>query len=421
MLGSVSSDLARSTLAARTARALALAAGMILLAACAQNTPSVNSQTVPDVIPPSSTGAQAPSSPPFIVPSGPEGLVIGADTVRVALLVPLSGRAASVGSALRNAAEMALFDVADDRFALAIHDTRSTAPGAVAAARTAIADGAQLIIGPLFGGSTGEVGALARATGVPVLSFSNNIAVASNGVWVFGLLPADQVRRVVSYTAATGVRDFGAILPQSDYGNAVRAALLDATAVAGLPPPRIATYSPAAETTELAQIVKSFAAGYQPGAVLVPDGGAALRSIAPLLAFYDIAPETTHYLGTALWSDPSVGQEKTLIGGWFAAPSPLVRQDFQERYRGLFGEVPPGLASLGYDAVSMAAVLARQPGGPAFDAVSMTQPSGFLGADGVFRLLPDGGNQRGLAVLRVTQDGFEVEDPAPQSFELLIN
>ncbi|MCR9178238.1 MAG: penicillin-binding protein activator [Alphaproteobacteria bacterium] len=421
MPGSVSSDLARSTLAARTARALALAAGMILLAACAQNTPSVNSQTVPDVIPPSSTGAQAPSSPPFIVPSGPEGLVIGADTVRVALLVPLSGRAASVGSALRNAAEMALFDVADDRFALAIHDTRSTAPGAVAAARTAIADGAQLIIGPLFGGSTGEVGALARATGVPVLSFSNNIAVASNGVWVFGLLPADQVRRVVSYTAATGVRDFGAILPQSDYGNAVRAALLDATAVAGLPPPRIATYSPAAETTELAQIVKSFAAGYQPGAVLVPDGGAALRSIAPLLAFYDIAPETTHYLGTALWSDPSVGQEKTLIGGWFAAPSPLVRQDFQERYRGLFGEVPPGLASLGYDAVSMAAVLARQPGGPAFDAVSMTQPSGFLGADGVFRLLPDGGNQRGLAVLRVTQDGFEVEDPAPQSFELLIN
>ena len=139
------------------------------------------------------------------------------------------------------------------------------------------------------------------------------------------------------------------------------------------------------------------------------------------MAFYDIAPETTHYLGSALWSDQTIGQEKTLVGGWFAAPSPLVRQDFQDRYRVLFGEVPPGLASLGYDAVSMAAVLARQPGGPAFDAGSMTQPSGFLGVDGVFRLLPDGGNQRGLAVLRVTDTGFVVEDPAPQSFEMLIN
>jgi hypothetical protein len=155
--------------------------------------------------------------------------------------------------------------------------------------------------------------------------------------------------------------------------------------------------------------------------VLIPDGGAALRSIAPLLAFHDIEPEKTHYLGSSLWSDPSLGTEKTLVGGWFAAPSPVVRQDFQDRYRILFGDVPPGLASLGYDAVSMAAVLARQPGGPAFDAASITQPSGFLGVDGVFRFLPDGGNQRGLAVLRVTDSGFEIQDPAPQSFDLLIN
>jgi ABC-type branched-subunit amino acid transport system substrate-binding protein len=421
MPGFVSFEVARLRGLLRGAATTGLAVGGLLLAACAQDTVSVNTSTIPDVTPPVSTGAEIQPSRPLVVPSGPEAVVLGADTVRVALLVPLSGRAASVGSALRNAAEMALFDVADDRFALAIHDTQSTASGAVTAARAALDNGAQMILGPLFGGSTGDVGAIARTVGVPVLSFSNNIAVASNGVWVFGLLPSDQVRRVIGYTAATGVQEFGAVLPQSAYGESVRAALLNATAEAGLPPPRIATYPAGTGTTELAQIVKSFASGYRPGAVLIPDGGEALRSIAPLLAFYDIEPEKTHYLGSALWSDPSIGREKTLIDGWFAAPSPLVRQDFQDRYRILFGEVPPGLASLGYDAVSMAAVLARQPGGPAFDAGSITQPSGFLGADGVFRLLPDGGNQRGLAVLRVTRDGFEIQDPAPQSFDLLIN
>jgi ABC-type branched-subunit amino acid transport system substrate-binding protein len=359
--------------------------------------------------------------------------VIGGDSIKVALLVPLSGRASGVGLALRNAAEMALFDVSDDRFALAIHDTGSTSPGAVAAARLAIDDGAEMLIGPLFGGSAAQVAPIAQSAGVPVLSFSNDMTVAGNGVWVFGLLPEDQVRRVVSYSAAGGNQEFAAFLPATAYGEIVRTSLIDATARAGLGVPTIGQYSPGADTTELSDIVKQFTrtlpgafkSKSTPSAVLVPDGGAALRSIAPLLAYYDVDSDTSQLLGSALWSDPSIGRENTLVGGLFAAPSPALRQSFEERYRRFHGEHPPGLASLGYDAVSMAAALARQPVGVGasspFDRVALTQPSGFFGADGIFRLLPDGGNERGLAVLRVTADGFEIQDPAPQSFEALIN
>jgi hypothetical protein len=35
--------------------------------------------------------------------------------------------------------------------------------------------------------------------------------------------------------------------------------------------------------------------------------------------------------------------------------------------------------------------------------------------------MPDGSNQRGLAVLRLTPRGIEIEDPAPASFEPLVN
>ena len=41
--------------------------------------------------------------------------------------------------------------------------------------------------------------------------------------------------------------------------------------------------------------------------------------------------------------------------------------------------------------------------------------------DGIFRFLPNGEIQRGLAVLEMTKDGLVVLDPAPQSFEELIN
>ncbi|MEA2755664.1 MAG: hypothetical protein QOJ54_1953, partial [Aliidongia sp.] len=43
--------------------------------------------------------------------------------------------------------------------------------------------------------------------------------------------------------------------------------------------------------------------------------------------------------------------------------------------------------------------------------------SGFAGADGIFRLLPDGTAERGLAVLQVEPDGTTVLSPAPESFE----
>jgi len=391
-----------------------------LLAGCAQQ----SAQTPPSPAPQSSAPPPVETtpgpSPTLEIPqSGP--LVGGTQPVRVALLVPLTGRAEQVGGALRNAAEMALFDVSDERFVLSIHDTASTPDGAIAAADAALSAGARLIIGPLFGQSAAQVGPRAQAAGVPVLSFSNNRSVAGNGVWVFGLLPADQIDRVVGYAAAGGMSRFGALLPANAYGEEVRRALFDSLARVGATGPRVVNYAPGSGTTELAATVERFAAGGPLDAVVVPEGGAAIRNIAPMLAYNDIDQDTTRYLGSALWADPSLGQENTLVGAWFAAPSPEIRKSFEGRYTRLYGSKPPGLASLAYDAVSMAAELGKGSGPATYNAEVLTQPSGFVGADGLFRLLPDGTNERRLAVLRITPTGFEIEDPAPQTFQGLTN
>ena len=52
---------------------------------------------------------------------------------------------------------------------------------------------------------------------------------------------------------------------------------------------------------------------------------------------------------------------------------------------------------------------------------ALTSPNGFVGMDGIFRLLPDGRTERGLAVLEIRPDGIVAIDPAPQSFEAVIN
>jgi len=79
------------------------------------------------------------------------------------------------------------------------------------------------------------------------------------------------------------------------------------------------------------------------------------------------------------------------------------------------------LATLSYDAVALAAVLARAQGGPLYDAATLTAESGYVGRDGVFRFLPDGTNQRGLAVMEVRERSTQVIAPAPDAFDQVTN
>ena len=66
-------------------------------------------------------------------------------------------------------------------------------------------------------------------------------------------------------------------------------------------------------------------------------------------------------------------------------------------------------------------MLGRGEGGIGFGAEAITQASGFTGVDGVFRFRPDGRVERGLAVYEMQAGGPVVIDPAPTSFEPLIN
>jgi ABC-type branched-subunit amino acid transport system substrate-binding protein len=429
-----------------------------ILAACSSaKEPMAPSERVETAPPPKAADAAPPSNLDLKPTQPAPGTVVIPDRSgppKVALLLPLSGRAAPVGKALRNAAELALFDIATDDFALAFYDTASNPQTAAGVAQTAIADGADLIIGPLFSDSARAVGPLAQAAGVPVLSFSNDRSAAGNGVWILGLLPGEQVERVIRYAAANGYGRIGVLAPSNAYGFEAMQAARDTAAQAGATITRMRSYTPGS-TASLSETVKSFASysdrqgelerqksalqssgantalswlkgrqtsgAYPYDAMLVPEGGQAILNLAPLMAYYDIDPNEVQYLGTALWADPALGREPTLVGGWFAAPDPAVRRPFVDRYRSVHGEAPHGLASLAYDAVGLAAVLARQPAGDGFSVESLTQPSGFNGADGLFRLLIDGTNQRGLAILRLTANGFERVDPAPQTFSPAIN
>jgi hypothetical protein len=164
------------------------------------------------------------------------------------------------------------------------------------------------------------------------------------------------------------------------------------------------------------QVANAIKGGQPIDALFVPAGREELPSLAPLLASTDVTGAHVQLLGTGQWDYPSIGNEKALVGGWYPAPDPKGWSSFTQRYAKTYGAAPPRLASLAYDAVSLAVSLSQGAPGERYAAAQLTRQSGFAGVDGLFRLLPDGTCERGLAILEVHEGGPQVIDPAPSSF-----
>lgn len=346
----------------------------------------------------------------------------GSQAERIALLLPLSGKFAYLGNPMLNAAQLAVFEVAGDQFELMIFDTGDEPDQASEAARTAIEQGARLIIGPLLASSTRAAAPWAQAAGVPMLSFSSDRSVAGNGTFVLGFTPGEQVDRVMQYASGRGISEFAVIAPGDAYGNLVVQAAQQAAARVGGRVTDIQFVDPELAGASFAiQAVGSDPASAQsPGtprrALLIAEGGERLRAIAGLLEESGVTPGQVQILGTGTWDEPWISSEPALVGGWFAAPPPRARDRFVQNYARTYGETPPRLAGLAYDATALAAIVGRIIGGMDLTADVLATPAGFIGSEGIFRFTSSGVAERGLAVLEVTPQGVSVISDAPQSF-----
>lgn len=361
-----------------------------------------------EALPPVPVTPEGPAQPP----PNPNA----AGRVSVALLLPLSGASGALGQAMLNAAQMALFDMGDNQFTLLPRDTQGTPQGAGQAAQAVIAAGAQLILGPLLANEVDAVKPLAQAAHIPIVAFSTATQLAGNGTYLLSFLPGEEVARITAYAHAQGRNRFAVLAPSTPYGDVVVDAFRRTVASSGATLAHEDQYDPS--ITDFGPEVRRFAAnGIDFDALLLPEGGITLKTLAPQLPYYKIDPDVVKFLGTGLWDEPGLGTEPSLEGGWYAAPAPGPREDFEKRYRELYKLPPPRLATLGYDATALATVLARQPQGPDFSPTAIGNPSGFIGVDGIFRFRPDGLVQRGLAVLEVHRGAGTVLDPAPTSFQ----
>jgi ABC-type branched-subunit amino acid transport system substrate-binding protein len=342
-------------------------------------------------------------------------------SIKIAMLLPLSGSAQTVAVAkgMQQAAEMALFERNARPLQLLIKDDKGTEEGARAAAEEAIRGGAELIIGPLFAKSVSAAAPVARQANVPIIAFSNDERVAGNGVYLLSFLASQEVPRVVGYAVAQGRRRFAALVPDDAHGKMLEALFQSAVARNGGAVATVERYpidvSGMLEPTQrIRDVIRgSLEAGDPVDTLFLPGGPDTLPSLGPMLPKTEIDPTRIKVIGTGGWDYPSARRERILEGGWFAAPDPRGWREFSERFAKTYKTMPPRLASLAYDAVTVAAALAPAPKEARYTAATLTRATGFAGIDGAFRLLANGLSERGLAVLEMQRVGPVVADPAP--------
>lgn len=389
----------------------------------------------------------------YYAPTGTSGVPIGlgqpmppnetASGGPVAILLPLTGSLSNVGQPMLKAAQLALSEPGSPP--LLARDTGGNPQGAAAAAQSAIAAGARLILGPLTAAETAAVAPVARGADVLVLAFTNDPTQAQPGVWTLGITPGQQVRRLVEANQAEGRTQTAALLPDSAFGHAMGQALQETATSLSLPPPNVYFHEPGmASVQATARLLADYANRRGPieakirqdqdigtpvalkdarelarqpipppsfNVLLLADSGEALGEVASMLAYYDVDRSQVQFIGPAGWATPTSGSLQ-VPGAWYAAPDPAARSAFEQAYSARYGASPPIIADLAFDAAAIARVLS---GAGGYSVEALTQSPGFVGSDGWLALLPDGQVRRGLAVFKVRRGGPEMIEPAPQS------
>lgn len=318
--------------------------------------------------------------------------------------------------ALYNAAELAVFDVNDPSLLLIPRDAGAGSGPASTAAEALGRDGAEVIIGPLVRDSVLGARTPARRAQAPIIAFSTDRTAAGDGAYLLSYQSEEEVARIVSFAVRQGLGRIAVLTPDSEYGRRTEAEARRVAQLAGGQVVASQLYSPTpGGATAAAQVFAPTVLSSGAEAVLIPgDADSAAAAIATL-ARNGANAARVRILGLGQWGIGAGFRQPALAGAWVAAVDPATRREFDRRYRAAYGKDPSREATLAYDAVQVAASVARTPEGATRS--QLERPEGFRGVDGLFRFRADGTIQRALPVFQIRPDGtYAILDTAPQSF-----
>jgi ABC-type branched-subunit amino acid transport system substrate-binding protein len=342
--------------------------------------------------------------------------------IPVALLVPTSDAdIANLAQSLENAARLAVQESPDVVIDLRVYDTAGNETIAAQVAQQAVDDGAQIILGPLRAETANAAAVAVADDGVNVISFSNNPTIAGGNLYLLGKTFDNTAEQLLEFAAAQGKSRAVVVYPNNIEGTFGLQAFRKAAQKSGITivSEQGFEFNETAVINAIPMIRAAVEIEQADLLLLTSTSSGALPLLAQLLPENGLDPMKIQYAGLARWDVPA--QMLDLPGvqnGWFAVPDTAGNENFATRYELANGGRPHNLAGLAYDAVSIITQIGRSDGGAVLSAQNLTNPNGFKGVDGIFRLKNDGTNERALSIAQIIEKQVTILDPAARAFSI---
>jgi ABC-type branched-subunit amino acid transport system substrate-binding protein len=361
------------------------------------------------------------------------------DKIRVGLLLPLSGAVKSVGETLLNTAQLSIFNNNKKNIILKIYDTNGTTFGAVKAANKAVADGVDLIIGPLFSAETKAIRNIVKKNDLLLFSLSNDQSLANiSNVFVTGSIPEQEIQLLISYLIGSDIHNYVSFLPNNEHGAEInkilRAAitgkdglliksdyydegdqgimtkLSDLTNYYEIPQTIYDEYQKKkAEqkllgyTEDVPFVIKDEEKIY-PQCVFVADGGKRAEELARLMFIIQNSGSNLQFVGTSKFDgDNNILNNPYMNGVIFVGADPKKLDKFYKDYNEIYRQDPIKISSMLYDLINIVDYVYKKTKNGRYlpDKKALLDPFGFDGIDGRFRFLPNGIVERNMFVLQI--------------------
>ncbi len=356
--------------------------------------------------------------------------------IKFGILLPLTGEHKNYGSAFLNALELSLFQRNNPLIELVIKDTVANPEIASVEFGNLLKENISLLIGPLFSDCVKAIDVLAKEKNIPILAFTNNIDLARPGLWVLGINPGQQVKRLLNYSIDKGKKDFALLLPNNRYGKIVDRELDAALRKKNLFLERKVFYNP--DSINSKEPIKLITEGFEEleskekkvdelelkinvikevkipyDSIFIVASGQNLRILSSQLQYNNVDPKLVQFIGTSEWEPNNVIGEPSLVGGIFAATTKSKSDFFIKRYKKYYNNKVPAIAMLGYDAIALAeeSIVNNK-----IDTSLFSKKEGFIGLRGLFRLHPNGIVERGFSIFKVERNKLKVIDKSSLVF-----
>ncbi|MCL2338995.1 MAG: penicillin-binding protein activator [Proteobacteria bacterium] len=380
------------------------------------------------------------------------------DVKTVAVLLPLSGPQASVGTSIQHAIEIAFFQKQPRSVMVAFNDIGGSKEQKLIAMQNVIARGPDIILGPVFADDVDLLRSV-RPNNLPAITFTSDPTALGSGLFTFALLPNQGAEAIVQQMARNNDMRVLILAPDSKTGYMLANAALDGAVinnirVAGLYfyregdmgsqkaiAERAAMFNPRTRANtrakeiladalirqnmspidkanvnrQLAAVNRADTLGNLPyDAVLFLGTANDSKALASFLRYYDVPTNTVRFYGTAMWDADVLFSDMTLYGAQYAS-LPAISPDFSRVYTDVQGTPPNRMSSMGYDAAMLAISALSDPRQSV--AAGLLDPSGYTGLDGLVRLRPNGTNERALQIMRLDASGTPaIAVPAAKNF-----